>query len=41
MLVPMRGILHAVKDSRPAVEISLVILNIGLLAAIVVSAVRS
>jgi hypothetical protein len=41
MLVAMRGLIHAAKETRPAVEISLVLINLGLLAAIVVPAVHS
>lgn len=36
----MKGIFRAAKDGVPAVEFSLVILNIGLLAAIVVPAIH-
>jgi hypothetical protein len=37
----MRGFFHAATESRPALEISLIILNVGLLAAIVIPAIHA
>lgn len=37
----MKRIMHAAKTSGPIAEVSLVIINLGLLAAIVVPAIHS